>query len=206
MAETRTTCPYCGVGCGVVVTHDGGRITGVRGDPEHPANFGQLCTKGTTLYLTTQPGPMSARLAHPLVRDARGGEPRRAAWDDALDLVADRFAACIREHGPDAVGFYISGQLLTEDYSAFNKLARALVGTNNIDSNSRLCMSSAASKETRRPSISGCKSRSSSDRVSPRAAPLEQSRPRLAGCAASPSTVAPPLPSGVTTMPQPTPQ
>jgi assimilatory nitrate reductase catalytic subunit len=141
--ETRSTCPYCGVGCGVVIEHAEGRITGVRGDPDHPANFGQLCSKGRTLHLTATPQAMAARLTHPLARPQKGAPPVRVQWDDALDELADRFARCIREHGPDSVAFYVSGQLLTEDYYVFNKLAKGLVGTNNIDTNSRLCMSSA---------------------------------------------------------------
>ena len=142
MSETRSTCPYCGVGCGVVIEHDGGRITGIAGDPRHPANFGRLCSKGATLHQTTT---QTTRALHPELRLARGTPRARLAWDDALDHAAQRFAGIIREHGPDAVAFYVSGQLLTEDYYVFNKLARALVGTNNIDSNSRLCMSSAVS-------------------------------------------------------------
>ncbi len=142
-SETRTTCPYCGVGCGVIVEHAAGRITGVRGDPDHPANFGQLCTKGRTLHLTAAPQAMAARLRYPLRRAGKNAPAQRVAWDGALDDLADRFATCIRAHGPDSVAFYISGQLLTEDYYVFNKLAKGLVGTNNVDTNSRLCMSSA---------------------------------------------------------------
>ncbi len=143
MAETRSTCPYCGVGCGVIVEHAVGAITGVRGDPDHPANFGQLCTKGRTLHLTATPALAGARLLQPLRRAERSAPPEPVAWDAMLDDLADRFAACIREHGPDSVAFYVSGQLLTEDYYVFNKLAKGLIGTNNIDTNSRLCMSSA---------------------------------------------------------------
>lgn len=150
MAEVKSTCCYCGVGCGVIIeTGDTAAtrntITGVRGDPDHPANFGRLCTKGSTLHLSAG---ADARLIQPLLR-ARDGEGRRTAemrpvaWDAAFDLAAERYAAIIREHGPDAVAFYISGQLLTEDYYVFNKLAKGLVGTNNVDTNSRLCMSSA---------------------------------------------------------------
>ncbi len=140
MRSVRSTCCYCGVGCGVVIEADGDRIVGVRGDPEHPANRGRLCSKGHTLHLTV--GGVG-RLRYPELRAARNEPRRRVTWDAALDHLADRFAETIRAHGPDSVAFYISGQLLTEDYYAFNKLARALVGTNNIDSNSRLCMSSA---------------------------------------------------------------
>ncbi len=144
MRETKSTCPYCGVGCGVIIESDGDRITGVRGDPNHPANFGRLCTKGSTLHLTATPAVIdTSRLHKPRLRTARDAPMADVTWDAATNVVADRFAAVIAEHGPDAVGFYVSGQLLTVDYSVFNKLAKGLVGTNNIDSNSRLCMSSA---------------------------------------------------------------
>ncbi len=138
--EVRSTCCYCGVGCGVVISHEHGRITGVRGDPSHPANFGRLCSKGQALHETVAG---HGRALVPQLRLERALPRAQASWETALDHVAERFAAIIREHGPDAVAFYVSGQLLTEDYYVFNKLARALVGTNNIDSNSRLCMSSA---------------------------------------------------------------
>ena len=140
IAEVKSTCPYCGVGCGVLVSTDGANIVSVRGDPDHPANFGKLCSKGSTLHLTTRAG---GRLLTPQVRTERDAVRKETNWDDAITQVAERFAAIIREHGPDAVAFYGSGQLLTEDYYALNKLARAVVGTNNIDTNSRLCMSSA---------------------------------------------------------------
>jgi len=143
MPEVRTTCPYCGVGCGVLASTDGAKITAVRGDPAHPANFGRLCTKGSTLHLTTTP---YGRALHPEMRAAgvdRASPRQRVSWDQALDALVERFATTIAEHGPDSVGFYISGQLLTEDYYVFNKLAKGLIGTNNVDTNSRLCMSSA---------------------------------------------------------------
>jgi assimilatory nitrate reductase catalytic subunit len=140
MNETKSTCCYCGVGCGVVIESDGNRITGVRGDPDHPANFGRLCTKGATLHLSTRP---ETRALFPELRAGRDQPRARVSWERALDHAAERFAAIIRNDGPDAVAFYISGQLLTEDYYVFNKLARAVAGTNNVDSNSRLCMSSA---------------------------------------------------------------
>ncbi len=138
--STASTCCYCGVGCGVLIEHDGERILGVSGDPAHPANFGKLCSKGASLHLT---GDLAPRALYPELRLGKGLGRTRTDWDSALDHAAEVFADTIREHGPDSVAFYISGQLLTEDYYAFNKLARALVGTNNIDSNSRLCMSSA---------------------------------------------------------------
>src|SRR5258706_11401029 len=141
--EVRSTCPYCGVGCGVLIQTEGGRISGVRGDPDHPANFGKLCSKGSTLHLTTRPNLDSARALYPEYRRSRSASRQRASWDETLDYLADRFAGCVLEHGPDSVAFYVSGQLLTEDYYVFNKLSKGLISTNNIDTNSRLCMSSA---------------------------------------------------------------
>ena len=132
--NVATTCCFCGVGCGVVVGSSKNQIFSVRGDEKHPANFGRLCTKGAALHLSTDP---AARLLYPEVNG------RRATWDAALDHVAAKFRDIIAAHGPDAVAFYVSGQLLTEDYYVFNKLAKGLIGTNNIDTNSRLCMSSA---------------------------------------------------------------
>jgi assimilatory nitrate reductase catalytic subunit len=144
MTETRSTCPYCGVGCGVIIESDGAQITGVRGDPDHPANFGKLCTKGSTLHLTATPQvTRQTRLLQPQRRLQRGGATTPIAWDTALDLASERIAGIVQAHGPDAVGLYLSGQLLTEDYYVFNKLAKGLLGTNNVDTNSRLCMSSA---------------------------------------------------------------
>ncbi|WP_043362876.1 molybdopterin-dependent oxidoreductase [Belnapia sp. F-4-1] len=136
MAETRTTCPYCGVGCGVLASPDGT----VRGDPDHPANRGRLCSKGTALGETLdQPG----RLLHPEV------DGKRASWDLALDAVAEGFRKALAEHGPQGTALYVSGQLLTEDYYAANKLAKGFLGTGNIDSNSRLCMASAVAGHRR---------------------------------------------------------
>ena len=144
MQETKSTCPYCGVGCGVIIESHGPQITGVRGDPTHPANFGRLCTKGSTLHLTaSSPIALQTRLLQPLHRAQRGDAPQPLPWDAALGLATEKFADTIQQHGLNAVGFYVSGQLLTEDYYVFNKLAKGLIGTNNIDSNSRLCMSSA---------------------------------------------------------------
>ena len=136
----RTTCPYCGVGCGVLaeIALDG--AVAVRGDPDHPANFGRLCSKGSALAETLSP---EGRLLHPEI----GG--KRAGWDDALDLVARRFSETIAAHGPDAVAFYASGQLLTEDYYVANKLMKGFIGSANIDTNSRLCMASAVAGHRR---------------------------------------------------------
>jgi len=132
--HVATTCCFCGVGCGVIASSSKNTIISVKGDPTHPANFGRLCTKGAALHLSTDPG---ARLLYPEMNGLR------ATWDEALGFIANRFAEIIAAHGPDAVAFYISGQLLTEDYYVFNKLAKGLIGTNNVDTNSRLCMSSA---------------------------------------------------------------
>jgi assimilatory nitrate reductase catalytic subunit len=132
------------VGCGVIIESTGDQITGVRGDPQHPANFGRLCTKGSTLALTASAAvTRQTRLLQPMRREHRHEAPKPVSWDSALAFASESFAQIIREHGPDAVGFYISGQLLTEDYYVFNKLAKGLIGTNNVDTNSRLCMSSA---------------------------------------------------------------
>ncbi|MBI2276295.1 MAG: molybdopterin-dependent oxidoreductase [Dechloromonas sp.] len=138
--EVKSTCCYCGVGCGVLIETENGKISGVRGDPDHPANHGRLCTKGATLHLTADP---TYRLQYPERRAVRAQSGQRVSWDAALDEAAARFAETIRRHGPDSVAFYISGQLMTEDYYVFNKLAKGLIGTNNVDTNSRLCMSSA---------------------------------------------------------------
>jgi len=144
LTETKATCCYCGVGCGVLIQSDGEKVVAVRGDPDHPANYGRLCTKGSTLHLSARPAlQQQARALYPELRLARTDQRERASWATTLDFLANKFAATIRDHGPDSVGFYLSGQLLTEDYYVFNKLAKGLIGTNNVDTNSRLCMSSA---------------------------------------------------------------
>jgi assimilatory nitrate reductase catalytic subunit len=135
MAEgaVRTTCPYCGVGCGLQARADG-RVLAVAGDADHPANHGRLCSKGAALGSTTR---LEGRLLHPMIGD------RAVAWDEATSLVARRFSAAVARHGPDSVALYVSGQLLTEDYYAANKLMKGFIGSGNIDTNSRLCMASA---------------------------------------------------------------
>ena len=137
---TRTTCPYCGVGCGVLATPLAEGAVEIKGDPAHPANLGRLCSKGTALGETLS---LDDRLLHPLI----GG--KRASWGTALDLVATRFTETIAEHGPDSVAFYVSGQLLTEDYYAANKLMKGFIGSANIDTNSRLCMASSVAGHRR---------------------------------------------------------
>ncbi|UEM02016.1 molybdopterin-dependent oxidoreductase [Skermanella rosea] len=138
--SVRTTCPYCGVGCGVVAKAGGAGGWTISGDPGHPANFGRLCSKGSALGETLG---LEGRLLHPVVD---GG---RATWDEALDRVASRFRAVIDEHGPDSVAFYVSGQLLTEDYYVANKLMKGFIGSANIDTNSRLCMASSVAGHRR---------------------------------------------------------
>jgi assimilatory nitrate reductase catalytic subunit len=140
LKETKSTCCYCGVGCGVIIKTENEKIVDVQGDPNHPANFGRLCTKGSTLHLSAR---LDARALFPEMRKQRSAPRERASWDASLDFVVDKFADTIQKYGPDSVAFYISGQLLTEDYYVFNKLAKGLIGTNNVDTNSRLCMSSA---------------------------------------------------------------
>ena len=138
---TKSTCCYCGVGCGVLIKSDGERVIEVQGDHDHPANFGRLCSKGLSLPLTVVSD--TGRVLHPEIRIDRHSPRRQVDWESALETVAQRFADIVRQHGADAVAFYVSGQLLTEDYYVFNKLAKGLIRTNNIDTNSRLCMSSA---------------------------------------------------------------
>ena len=136
----RSTCPYCGVGCGVLLRPDGAGGLAVEGDPDHPANLGRLCSKGLALGDTVG---LEERLLEPRI----GG--RAATWDAALDEVAGRFAETIARHGPDSVAFYVSGQLLTEDYYVANKLMKGFVGSANIDTNSRLCMASTVAGHKR---------------------------------------------------------
>jgi assimilatory nitrate reductase catalytic subunit len=144
MKETRSTCPYCGVGCGVIIESEGPQITGVRGDPAHPANLGRLCSKGATLHLSAKAEvSQQNRLLAPQFRASRDQAFSEITWHLAIQHAAEKIAQTVAQHGPDAVGFYVSGQLLTEDYYVFNKLVKGLIGTNNIDTNSRLCMSSA---------------------------------------------------------------
>ncbi|MEP2530179.1 molybdopterin-dependent oxidoreductase [Shimia sp.] len=139
-APTCTTCPYCGTGCGVLATPDGAGGLQIKGDPDHPANFGRLCSKGSALGETVD---LDGRLLTPQI------DNRPAGWDEALDLVASRFQDTIARHGPDSVAFYVSGQLLTEDYYVANKLMKGFIGSANIDTNSRLCMASTVAGHKR---------------------------------------------------------
>jgi assimilatory nitrate reductase catalytic subunit len=136
----NTTCPYCGVGCGVIVTPDGAGGAAVAGDPAHPANFGRLCVKGSALGETLG---LDGRLLHPMIHG------QRATWNQAVGFVADGLRRVLDRHGPDAVAFYLSGQLLTEDYYAANKFAKGFLGTPHVDTNSRLCMASSVAGHRR---------------------------------------------------------
>lgn len=137
----KTTCCYCGVGCGIVVNKDRqGRLT-VEGDKDHPVNRGMLCSKGMNLHYTVM--DTSDRLLYPEMRYSKHMPRQRVSWDQALERTAAVFSSIIEKHGPDAVAFYASGQCLTEEYYVVNKLIKGFIGSNNIDTNSRLCMSSA---------------------------------------------------------------
>ncbi len=140
MGSIKTTCAYCGVGCGIKAEVTGPRSVLIKGDENHPANHGALCSKGTHLGETVG---LNGRLLHPTLNGDR------ASWDEATSEVAARMQACIDEHGPDSVGFYVSGQLLTEDYYVANKLMKGFIGSGNIDTNSRLCMASAVAAHNR---------------------------------------------------------
>ncbi|MGE0666233.1 MAG: molybdopterin-dependent oxidoreductase [Sphingomonadales bacterium] len=136
----KTTCPYCGVGCGVLAIPTDDGEWRVAGDPDHPANFGKLCSKGSALAETLS---TEDRLQHPMIANWR------VSWDAALDAVASGFDDVIRRHGPDSVAFYLSGQLLTEDYYVANKLMKGFIGSAHVDTNSRLCMASTVAGHKR---------------------------------------------------------
>ena len=131
VGATRTTCPYCGVGCGILARPDNRGGADISGDPEHPANFGRLCSKGSALGETLG---LQDRLLYPMIRCSKG-IMERVAWGDALDHVAHRFAHVIKRDGPGAVALYLSGQLLTEDYYVANKLMKGFIGSANVDTN-----------------------------------------------------------------------
>ena len=141
----RTTCPYCGVGCGLLAHADGRGGAAVAGDPTHPANLGRLCSKGSALGETVG---LEGRLLHPMLRQP-DGSLARASWPAALDQVAQGFRTIIERDGPDAVAFYLSGQLLIEDYYVANKLMKGFIGSANVDTNSRLCMASSVAGQRR---------------------------------------------------------
>ncbi|MGB7158368.1 MAG: nitrate reductase [Tepidisphaeraceae bacterium] len=144
--EVKTLCPYCGVGCGILATTDGKQLLKVRGDPAHPANFGKLCQKGASVAQTVH---VTTRLRYPMIRGARngtpGGELAVVPSDTAVDHVSRELTRILQQHGPGAIAFYLSGQLTTESQYLAGKFAKGCLRTNHVDSNSRLCMSSASS-------------------------------------------------------------
>ena len=139
-STVKTTCPYCGVGCGVIAEVRDNKLIAVSGDTEHPANRGRLCVKGSSLHETTH---LEGRLLKPVV------DGQTTNWSNAIDRVATGFSEIIDKHGPDAVAFYLSGQILTEDYYVANKLMKGFIGSANVDTNSRLCMASAVVAQKR---------------------------------------------------------
>lgn len=139
-SKTRTTCPYCGVGCGVSITQSGNQVLPVEGDTHHPANYGKLCVKGSALHETLA---TDDRLLHPTIQG------QRTNWDTALNLISDKMSQVLNTHGPDAIAIYAAGQILTEDYYVANKLMKGFIGSGNLDTNSRLCMASAVASYKR---------------------------------------------------------
>ncbi|MCF1486759.1 bifunctional nitrate reductase/sulfite reductase flavoprotein subunit alpha [Pseudomonas sp. AA27] len=140
-SQVRSVCPYCGVGCGIVMHVSDGKVVKVSGDKQHPSNFGRLCTKGQSAHVPLQTG----RMAHAFVRDQRNQQPARRSLDTAISETAARLRAIIDIHGADAVALYVSGQMSLEAQYLANKLAKGFIGTRHIESNSRLCMASAGS-------------------------------------------------------------
>src|ERR1700742_3594010 len=145
LRATKTACPYCGVGCGVLAAPDGTGGAAISGDPDHPANFGRLCSKGSALGETLS---LDQRLLHPMIRQA-DGSLARTDWDTALAKVATGLRTIVDRYGPNAIAFYLSGQLLTEDYYVANKLMKGFLGSSNVDTNSRLCMASSVAGHRR---------------------------------------------------------
>ncbi len=142
-ATTRSTCCYCGVGCGVLLTRERNGALKVSGDPDHPVNKGMLCSKGLNLHYTVN--DQQDRLLFPQLRYSKYTPLVRATWEESLTRVARVFTSLISRFGPDSIAIYASGQCLTEEYYVLNKLMKGFIGSNNIDTNSRLCMSSAVS-------------------------------------------------------------
>jgi anaerobic selenocysteine-containing dehydrogenase len=137
----KTYCPYCGVGCGLLAGMKSGSVAKIKGDPDHPSSLGDLCLKAVYLPETLS---TPDRLLYPQMRRCQDGPFTRVSWETAIKFLAERFRDIIDKHGRDAVAFYGSGQLTTEEYYIGNKLAKGFLGTNNFDTNSRLCMASAA--------------------------------------------------------------
>src|SRR5690554_3180219 len=132
-AKYKSTCSYCGVGCGILLSKDAQGRLSLEGDPDHPVNKGKLCSKGLNLHHVVM--DTSDRLLYPHMRWNKYDKAERTTWDKALDRSAAVFKTLISKYGPDSVGFYVSGQLLTEEYYLVNKLVKGFLGTNNIDTN-----------------------------------------------------------------------
>src|SRR5690606_36551757 len=141
ISSYKSTCSYCGVGCGITVHKDRNGKLSIEGTPDHPVNKGMLCSKGMNLHYTVM--DQSDRLMYPEMRYGRNMPRQRETWDEAFVRASAVFKSIIEKHGPDSVGFYVSGQCLTEEYYVINKLIKGFIGSSNIDTNSRLCMSSA---------------------------------------------------------------
>ncbi|CAG8867385.1 Periplasmic nitrate reductase [Pseudomonas fluorescens] len=141
-SQVRSVCPYCGVGCGIVMTVEGQRVTRISGDKQHPSNFGRLCTKGLTAHVPLDAG---GRMQHAFVRQQRQQDPGQTAMDTAIEQAATRLRGIIDTHGPDAVALYLSGQMSLEAQYLASKLAKGFIRTRHVESNSRLCMASAGS-------------------------------------------------------------
>ena len=137
----KSTCSYCGVGCGIIVDKDSNGTLSVKGDPDNPVNKGMLCSKGMNLHYVAQ--DTTDRILYPEMKWSKNHPLKRVSWDTAFDRAAAVFGSIIEKYGPDSVGFYVSGQCLTEEYYLVNKITKGFIGTNNVDTNSRLCMSSA---------------------------------------------------------------
>ncbi|MQG91565.1 bifunctional nitrate reductase/sulfite reductase flavoprotein subunit alpha [Pseudomonas sp. MN1F] len=140
--EVRSVCPYCGVGCGIVMSVADGKVSKISGDKQHPSNFGRLCTKGLTAHL---PLTAAGRMEDAYVRQQRSQQPARSSMDQAIAQAGERLRGIIDQHGPDAVALYVSGQMSLEAQYLANKLAKGFIRTRHIESNSRLCMASAGS-------------------------------------------------------------
>ena len=139
--QYKSTCSYCGVGCGIIIKRDFADRISVEGDPDHPVNKGMLCSKGRNLHHVVE--ETSSRLLHPKMRWHKNDQHNKVSWNVAMGRTVSVFKSLINKFGPDSVGFYVSGQMLTEEYYLANKITKGYIGTNNIDTNSRLCMSSA---------------------------------------------------------------
>ena len=133
MAKTSTICPFCGCGCNFYLTTDGGRVVGIEPSPHNPINKGMLCTKGWNCFEFIH---SPDRLTAPLVR--KNGELTESSWDEALEIVSKKLAGIQKEHGPSSLAFLSSAKVTNEENYIFQKMARAVFKTNNVDHCARL--------------------------------------------------------------------